>query len=355
MRLKLFTLIALVLTTGSIFAQDIHFTQYNMSPMTLNPAMIGKFEGTVRIGGIFRGQWASVIGSKNQYKTPSAWVDAPIIRGFRKRDWVGVGLVILADKSGSLGLVHNSGKLGAAYHLSLNKKGTAYLSIGGNYGGEQRGIDATNAEFGQGLKAGNVKQDPDFLRLQGVENQKYSDADVGVALSAKLNKTMDFVLGFSMYHLLRPDFSLLGAAATPPGPNPPPATPSATEDVARRPVVHGTFNAKLNDKFTISPSFMFQTMSGADEIQLQGMAGYLFNQEKDITLKFGAGYRMRDAVQLLVGAQVKNLQLGLAYDINTSDLVTASNYRGGFELAANYIIKIYKPAKAKTKVLCPRF
>jgi hypothetical protein len=56
-----------------------------------------------------------------------------------------------------------------------------------------------------------------------------------------------------------------------------------------------------------------------------------------------------------VGAQYKNLRVGLAYDINVSDLNQVSNYRGGFELAANYIIKIYKPAIVKPKVLCPRF
>ena len=29
--------------------------------------------------------------------------------------------------------------------------------------------------------------------------------------------------------------------------------------------------------------------------------------------------------------------------------------RGGFELAAYYIIKVYKPAVVKPKVLCPRY
>ena len=105
----------------------------------------------------------------------------------------------------------------------------------------------------------------------------------------------------------------------------------------------------------MSPAFQYMTMSGADEIQLQALMGYLFNPEKDITLNFGLGYRLRDAVQAIAGMQYKELRVGLAYDINTSDLNNASNYRGGFEIAANYIVKIYKPATIKQKVLCPRF
>ncbi|MEN9416069.1 MAG: hypothetical protein RLZ62_2373, partial [Bacteroidota bacterium] len=54
--------------TGSATAQDIHFSQYNMSPMTLNPANIGGFEGTARISGIYRSQWTSIM-SRDQFET----------------------------------------------------------------------------------------------------------------------------------------------------------------------------------------------------------------------------------------------------------------------------------------------
>src|SRR5690349_16635765 len=95
---KLLLLLASVFAVSGLSAQDIHFSQFNMSPMTLNPANIGPFEGTARIGGIYRGQFNSVLDK--QYSTPSVYVDAPIIRGFRKKDWVGVGLMFFSDKAG---------------------------------------------------------------------------------------------------------------------------------------------------------------------------------------------------------------------------------------------------------------
>ncbi len=352
---KLLSLFAcLFLTTASIWSQDIHFTQYNMAPMSLNPAQIGKFEGTVRIGGIFRGQWASVLGAGQQFRTPSVWVDAPIIRGFRKRDWVGIGLSVFTDKAGALGMTHNGLKLGAAYHLSLDKKGNTYLSVGYHFGGEQRKLNpGDRAQLADGFKAnGDYGVSSESF---ATEAQNYSDNDAGIALTARLNKRMNFVLGFSMFHLAKPTYTLIKPSASNPGTGTSTATSSSMETLSRRSVASGTFNIQLNDKLTTSPSFLFQTMAGADEIAIQNMFGYLFNEEKDITLKFGLGYRLGDAAQVLLGYQKKDLQVGFAYDINVSQLSNQTNYRGGFEIAANYIIKKYKKADPKPKILCPRF
>lgn len=347
---KLLFLLFILFLGSALWAQDIHFTQYYMSPMTLNPAMTGKFEGTARIGGIYRSQWSSVIS--NPFRTPSAWIDAPIIQGFRKRDWVGVGFMVYQDKTGTAGLTHSAGKLGAVYHLGLDKKGNAVLSIGGHYGGEQRKIDENALKFGDGFNSdGSYTQSnsADFNRILG--NAKYTDIDLGVVLSSRLNKTMDFNIGFSMYHMFKPNYSLVSTGGTG-------GTGTAQQGVSkipRRAIAHGQFNMELTDKWSLSPSFIFQTMEGNDEIMVQGLAGYLFNAEKGITLNMGLGYRLSDAINVLAGIKVKSLTVGIAYDINTSSLRTASNYRGGFEIAANYIIKIYKPAVVKSKVLCPRF
>ena len=355
---KLLSLFVTVLFLGSLAAQDIHFTQFYMSPMTLNPAMAGKFEGTVRIGGIYRDQFRSVINQKDldpavknaQYKTPAIFVDAPVIRGFRRNDWVGVGLSFFSDKAGQGGLAHTGSKIGATYHLAIDKKANTVISVGAAYGGEQRKVDNGKFFFERGY-TNSTRPNNQYDPGQSGESQtntddKYTDIDAGLVLTSKLNKMMDFNIGFSMYHLTQPSYSLIGGTG---------ASGGGNTKVARRSVLHGQFNAKLNDKFSINPAFLFQTQKGGQEILLQGMAGYLLDEQKDINLNFGVGYRMRDAMQAIAGMRYKALNVGLAYDINVSGLNTVSRYRGGFELAANYIIKIYKPAVIKTKVLCPRF
>ena len=349
---KLLFLLTALLCVSALSAQDIHFTQFYMSPMTMNPSMAGKFEGTVRIGGIYRGQWSSVVGGGDSYKTPSLFVDAPIIRGIRKQDWIGVGLTFFSDKAGELGLKHSAAKLGATYHLALGKKRTTVLSLGGQYGkvsrklGDDRryedGYDPSGQYVPSISQEGNVVDDTD-----------YTDIDAGINISAKLNKRMDFIFGYSMYHINEGKYSLVGRSDT--GSTTPTNPTAGNAEIPRRSIIHGQFNAALDDRWSINPAFQYMSMNGADEIQIQALGGYLFNPEKDITLNFGLGYRMRDALQVIAGMKYKDLRVGLAYDINTSDLNAASNYRGGFEIAVNYIVKIYKPAVIKQKVLCPRF
>ena len=43
---------SLIFCFGTLQAQDIHYSLFNMSPLSLNPAQTGAFHGTFRIGGI---------------------------------------------------------------------------------------------------------------------------------------------------------------------------------------------------------------------------------------------------------------------------------------------------------------
>jgi type IX secretion system PorP/SprF family membrane protein len=342
---KLLVVLLISVASCHIFAQDYHFTQFYMSPMTLNPAQTGQFSGTARIGGIYRDQYGSVI--KDQFSTPSAYVDAPIIRGFRKKDWVGVGAAFVSDKAGAAALTRTTFALSGAYHLALDKKGNTYLSVGGQYGIESRGINRDRLQMEDHLLTGKpVNQSNDYNKIRGGEDEpSFADINGGVQLTAKLNKKMDVNIGYAMYHIGRSNYSLISGSQG-----------GGFARMPRRSVIHGRFNVAMNDKITISPTFLYQTMAGADEIMVQGLASYLFNEKKGITLQAGLSYRLADALNIspIVGMRYKDLHVGLAYDINTGSLADVSA-RGGFELAVNYIIKIYKPSVNKPRILCPRF
>ncbi|PZP41957.1 MAG: hypothetical protein DI598_17590, partial [Pseudopedobacter saltans] len=58
-------------------AQDPHFSQYFAAPMTINPALTGKFDGDFRANVNFRNQWSSI---DNGYKTFTGSVDMPILQ-----------------------------------------------------------------------------------------------------------------------------------------------------------------------------------------------------------------------------------------------------------------------------------
>ncbi|MEM6964514.1 MAG: type IX secretion system membrane protein PorP/SprF, partial [Bacteroidota bacterium] len=82
---------------------------------------------------------------------------------------------------------------------------------------------------------------------------------------------------------------------------------------------------------------------------------YHLNEEKDMTLNVGLGYRLRDATKFIVGMDYKQFRVGAAYDLTVSDLRDADGVPGGFELGASYIAKIYKKPDVKPVIFCPRF
>jgi hypothetical protein len=59
-----------------------------------------------------------------------------------------------------------------------------------------------------------------------------------------------------------------------------------------------------------------------------------------------------DAIILTTVLETEKLNFGVSYDINTSKLRTASNYRGAFELSLTYI---QPQERRKRGVTCPRF
>ena len=61
MIIRFLTYIILTIGLNSIYhSQDIHFSQFNLSPLNLNPAMTGAFQGDYRFAGNHRNQWSSV-------------------------------------------------------------------------------------------------------------------------------------------------------------------------------------------------------------------------------------------------------------------------------------------------------
>ncbi|MGK0390033.1 MAG: type IX secretion system PorP/SprF family membrane protein [Maribacter sp.] len=345
-RAFIFTFAALLFSSVT-FAQDSHYTQYNLSPLTLNPSLTGSFEGTFRVGVLYRDQWRSVIGS-NAFATPSVYIDVPI-NGFGKRDWIGLGVSLLNDRAGTVALTRTRFMGSLAYHIPIGSKGNTVISLGGQAGLEQRRVDKSAAETEESINAGTgAGSGVDLMNNIGDDKISFGDYNAGLTLRSKLNKNLDFTLGFSMLHLSQPEYTLYSDATA----------ASLTGDeksLSRTAVGHAQFNAHLTPKWTLSPSFLYQAISSADEVNLQLMAGHHFNEEKDITLNFGTGYRLRDAVSALVGFDYKGFKLGVAYDFNVSDLSTASANRGGFELAASYIAKIRKPVVVKPVIFCPRF
>src|SRR5450432_204980 len=108
-------------------AQDPEFSQFFASPLTLNPALTGKFNGTIRVAGNYRNQWPAV---NNAFITSTISVDGNIMTDrLPESDSWGIGIMAMTDKTASGILTSNFISLSTAYHKSLDEEGLNQLGV----------------------------------------------------------------------------------------------------------------------------------------------------------------------------------------------------------------------------------
>ncbi|MCB0703791.1 MAG: PorP/SprF family type IX secretion system membrane protein [Saprospiraceae bacterium] len=344
--LKALLIFLVISSAGSMQAQDIHFSMFTMSPLTLNPAFTGAYSGTFRIGGIYRSQWASVI---TPYKTPSFYIDAPIIQGFRASDWVGIGGMLYQDEAGVAGLTTGTYQLSLSYHIGLDKKGNSVLTIGTQGGMTQRRLKTPGfLTFQDEIEGAMESPDRNIVgfnedpKADGGPNSSYFDLNAGLLFSQVLEDKGHFNIGLGMMHLLTPDYSLLKKGA---------------EDLRDLPIrinAHAELSYDLGENWLVNPSFLYSSIGPASEANLQALAGRYFGENRDIAVKLGGGYRFGDAAEVILGIDYKQFRAGFSYDLNVSELREVTNLRGGFEVAVTYIARIFKEPKVTPIIFCPR-
>jgi type IX secretion system PorP/SprF family membrane protein len=332
--------ILLFLSTGIARAQDVHFSQFYYSPFTLNPSLAGTIDGQYRIGGIYKNQWASV-SSPFVYSTPSISGDIKLFSGGYTYNYLGVGLLLLNDRSGDGNLSNLTAMLSVAYHQALDKEGNYHLAVGLQGGIVQKKIDFAKLDFNDefdGLGFNGVTSEHfDFYQIA------YSDVSAGASFDGVVSNSTRVQFGVSAFHLTTPTESFF----------------ASTDNVLNmRYVVHGNATFGVKNKIYIFPFVQYQMQNNDNEFVIGSNFGYNLNENPRTAptiFYVGVFSRVRYDVIPTIGIMMKGIQAGLAYDVNTSsDLNPATGGKGGFELALVYTGGV-APAKHYKRVYCPSF
>lgn len=338
--------LAVAASAITVNSQDLHNTLFYMNPLHINPAFSGAYEGTYRIGGVYRDQARSVV--TNAYSTPTIFLDAPIVM-LGKQHWLGIGGLMFQDQAGAGKLRTSSFQLSAALHLAMDKKSQHVFTVGVQWGQVQRVIKNASglvfADYLEQVQVGvaNPETNDPFVQGGGTQPGKdepkkdFSDINAGLLFTSKEKKGTSFNFGFSVRHITTPDYNF--------------KTP--TPDLPMRLTAHGQLTTKVAEKWSVTPELYYTNIDPATQLQGHVWAGYHLNPEKRIKLNFGLGYRSNDAGQLLLGMDYGDLKAAFAYDVTLSQLNEANNYKGGFEMAVYYIGRIYKKPVVKPVILCP--
>lgn len=324
-------------------AQDVHFTQFDMAPLVINPAFTGMFDGQVRAGAIYRNQWKSVT---IPYVTYGAHVDMPLYTDYNGGYLAG-GMQVFNDKAGDGNLQNFTGLLSIAYHKLVGRNADLAVGLQGGYA--QKSIDLSRLYFGDEAYNGTFVQGTSGQYASGIGNSvSYYLVNAGLSLSGG-SENFSYVIGLAANNINQPNDALLKKQSSQVG-------------LDMRYTGELGLNVRAGERLTLRPAVLYQSQASASEIiggneflyQVASPDGIGYSNFSTAVF-LGGWYRTGDAVMITGGVEFKGVRIGLGYDYNISTLNTASNGNGGFEIAIRYIAPSPMKFSRKRVVPCSRF
>jgi type IX secretion system PorP/SprF family membrane protein len=323
-----------IMLAGNAIAQDVHFTQYFTSPLTLNPAMTGLVNDDVRFACNYRQQWSSV--SPNPYVTGTASFDMALLKGkLPEGDALGAGILVLYDKSGTGGLTNTTAGLSLAYHKAFGYDRQQHISIGMQAMYVQKSLDFAKLTFedmnvpGQGLIGPTNEKFPKTTL-------GYADFNGGLMYSGKIADHATAYLGYSYYHFTNPVESFL--------------TDNFPIHSRHTGYLGGSFD--MNENTVLYANALYQSQASATEIVLGAAVGFVLNPghdqefQKNTIFYLGGWYRYGDAIAPYVGIEWSKVRFGISYDVNVSSFTPATSGAGAYEISLIYFGRINKHEKS---------
>lgn len=343
--------LAIFIPWNALHAQDQHFTQYYASPLTLNPALAGAFSGTFRMSLIYRDQWRSAL--ENPYATYSAALDYRTGLKFKKkvlRDNIGVGVLFYNDRVPEVGFYHNQVNLVGAYHKSLNYRKNEFLTLGVQWGVNQRNINYDNLSFNDQFNG------TDGYTLPGRENLPqnnfaFGDLAVGINYTLAPDKGVGLFAGAAMHHIMEPQISFYQFEEIIDG--------EKDNRLARKYTAHVGLKVPLGERVQFLPRALVYNQGPHLALNAGTNFRFLVSEISGAALHLGTWARPArdeqktlrlDALILMTGFEFQNFLVGLSYDATVSYWTTAGRRTGAFELSIAYL-----GAFENETVLCPKF
>jgi type IX secretion system PorP/SprF family membrane protein len=348
MNLRRHLLIALVMVCSvALNAQDIHFSQFYLSPLNLNPAMTGVMNCNSRFTLNYRNQWQAVL-KDDAFKTYNFSFDNRSAVG--RSDYFGWGFTFFGDQAGASNFGTLQGRFSLAYSKKMGgtRKQSHYLVVGLEGGAAQRTINFLNLKYGTQFDGDDFNNALPSLENFGRDNFVFGDVGGGLLWYSVFNENTNFYAGAAFVHLNRANQSFY--------------FDRFVELDAKMTFHAGGEFLIPNTRIGLVPGIVVLSQGPSFQVNAGTNVKFLLGKRRDEYQAFQIGTWFRtsrdfetgsimDAFILSTRFDYNNIALGFSYDVNTSDLNVASNGNGGFELSLIYTIcKGFQRG-----VNCPRF
>lgn len=312
-----------------VSAQDIHFSQFDETPLQLNPANAAVHHDVSVIAN-YKNQWQSV-GAP--YKTFALSGEMKLLK--KKKQNLGLGIDFFNDKAGDSQMGSNQANLSLSGIIPLNTK--SLISGGLMCGFGQRSMSGGKLSWGKqyngmdydaSLPTGEISLVSSFTFLDLGAGVQYSYGTNEMYISANDAKKVN--IGVAVFHPHQPAYSFTG---------------DKSEKLHMKLVFHGDASIGLkNTNLILKPSYIVFIQGATKEITPGMTFQYVLQESSKYTgikkasaVSLGGYYRAKDALIVLVKYEYSNYAIGFSYDINLSKLRTVTSARGGLEISLRFI------------------
>ena len=318
--------------TIKFHCQDIHFSQFNLSPLNLNPSLTGSYNGDYRLTGSHRNQWSSVT-------TPYATFAFSFEKNKLLKKPLSIGFQINQDRAGDSKL--NTFQFNPSSSYAFKIDSNQYISAGIQIGFTKRNLDYNPLSFDAQYN-GNI-YDPSLSNQENfsTNSNTYLNLNFGLGHLIQISQDIRLISGISIYNLNSSKQSYYNDASVRLDP---------------KLSFHSNCEWLFSQNLIFNPSFLWLKQGKHQEFILSLNSEFILEKFMKTyrSIYGGISYRNKDAFFINAGYKYDNLQIGLSYDVNLSKLVPASIYRGGFEIALIYIID-NTPSKRIIHRICPDY
>ncbi len=317
-----------------IVAQDIHFSNWNMSPLNINPANTGGFNGDGRLIFNYRRQWQSV---PIPYSTFSFGSDFNLKKSFAQKTNQAVGVLFNHDAAGDGRYKINEFKVPLSHKINFKFDSTFTATIGLMAGFTNINIDANKLSYDRQWD-GDI-YNSGLANGEAFNNQSktFADAGIGTVISKQFKNKIKVTVGYNLNHINKPNISFYNNAK-----------------VTLKPK-HNEF-LQLHYNVSNKAFLMLEYYAAQQQKFRENLVGasyyYTINTKTKTIINAGLLTRIGDAFITTLGLEYESTRVQLSYDYNYSQFKKATNTRGGFELSLIYIYAKPKIFVPKTRV-CP--
>ncbi len=330
----------------SINAQDFAFSQFYEMPILRNPALSGIFNGDMRVSSAYRSQWGSI---SVPFITSAIGIEYKLPIAKQSNSFFTLGLQLAYDKAGDLSLKRTEILPVVTYHQSLSNNNDTYLSGSIMAGPVMNLFDPSAARTDDQFVNGSYSPSNVSSQIYPNTSKSYLDLSAGLVYSSSFGDDSHYYLGLAIFHVNNPNTSFLST--------------TISQQLQAKYVFNAGLSTPINEHDQVIAYLDYYSQGGNNQF----FSGFLYestlvnypneNEDENDALKISGGffYRWNDALIPSVKLQMHKLMVGISYDVNVSQLRTASQLRGGLEFTISFQGFLNQRNSTRERMLCPGF